>query len=111
MDLGGRRTEGKLNADNPVVAGGWTVAFTPDIVQIRVPYEVYHAAVRGPSGSALEVWIDDMFYSAAARGDRNEWDPAQPMVVAPGKTVYFHYNTSAGNPPKVSIFCREVSPL
>lgn len=109
--LGKRKKTGAIDNQNPVKAGGWTIVFDPAFLGIQVPFEVYHAAVRGPAGSQFEVWIDDTFYSASIRGDRNEWDPSQPMHVTPGETIFFYYNTANGPAPTVAIFCRESSPI
>lgn len=100
---------GVKNLDNPLGAGLWTVAFTPQVFSISVPFEVYHAALSGPPSSTFQVYIDSTFYDYAPRGDINSWDPAQPMIASPGATVYYYWNTSATPQPKVSLFCRETS--
>lgn len=68
-------------------------------------------AVRGPAGSSFEVWVDTTFYSSVKQGGRNDWDPAQPLRMRPGETLYFYFNTATGDAPVVSIFCRSVSPI
>jgi hypothetical protein len=109
--LGKLTRSGASYADNPVLAGGWTVKFDPADIGIRVAAEVYHMAVQGPASSQFQVWIDDVFYDNAVRGDINSWDPAQPMFIRPGDTVFLHWNTAGGNAPKVTLFFREPSPL
>lgn len=111
MNLGSRSGRGKLDSQNPLLAGGWTVTFAPADLGISIPFEVYHAALSGPSASAFQVYLDTAFYSYAPRGDINEWDPTQPMHVNPGQTLYFYWNVSSGTAPRVSIFCREAPVL
>lgn len=102
---------GVVNLVNPLGAGLWTVAFTPQNLNITVPFEVYHAAVSGPSNSNFQVFIENTFYDYAVRGDINSWDPAQPMAMNPGQTLYYYWNTGSGSAPNVTIFCRERSPF
>jgi hypothetical protein len=108
--LGQRSQFGKVDPGNPVFAGGWTVTFMPADHGIRVEFEVYHIAVRGPAGSNFEVWQDSTFYDSVSRGGINSWDPSQPMLCEPATTIYFYYSTAANPRPTVSIFCRERSP-
>jgi hypothetical protein len=107
--LGPRSAMGLTNLVNPLGAGFWTVAFTPAVFSISVPFEVYHAAVSGPANSNFQVWIDSTFYDYAVRGDINSWDPAQPMVIQPGNTLYYYWNTASSPTPNVTVFCRETS--
>lgn len=109
--LGKLTLAGAPDADNPVQAGGWTIAFTPAAIGIRVNAEVYHIAVQGPPSSQFQVYIDTTFYDNVVRGDINSWDPSQPMFVRPGDTVFLHYNTAGGSAPKATLFFRETSPI
>lgn len=115
--LGQLTQKGVVDPTNPVLAGGWTVKFTPAEIGIRVKSEVYHIAVKGPTGSRFEVFIDTTFYDNVKRGDINSWDPSQPMPVDPGATIYFYYNSAAltpapdSGPPKATLFFREPSPV
>jgi len=106
-DLGSRRASGALSADNKVLAGGWVVEFNPAVLGVPGICECYHIAIRGPSGSYFEIWLDDTFYSIAARGDKNDWDPNQPMTIRPGQTIYFYWSVAAGAAPRVTIFLRQ----
>lgn len=107
--LGPRQARGVTNLVNPLGAGFWVVPFTPAVFGIQVPFEVYHATVSGPSSSNFQVFIDSTFYDYAVRGDINSWDPAQPMVIQPGNTLYYYWNTGAAPMPSVTVFCRETS--
>lgn len=105
-DLGHLTQYGTVNPDNPVLAGGWTIAWRPDKLP-NVPALAYHAAVQGPAGSRFQVWIDTTFYGNVKRGDIADWDPFQPMFIRPGSTVFYHFNTATGSPPKATLFLRE----
>ena len=111
-DLGSRQQRARLNPNNPHRANGWTATFDPQVLSIPSDFIVYHMALRnGPPGSAMFVYVGDVFYSVAARGDINEWDPSQPMYVQRGQTLHFHWNLGTGSAPVVSIFCRQPSLL
>lgn len=103
--LGAKSVTGVKDKANPLGTGFWTCAFTPERVGVRVPYHVYHIAISGPVGSSFQVYVDTTFYDYVARGDINSWDPSQPMVVYPGQTVSFYWNTAAGSAPQVSMHC------
>lgn len=111
--LGQRPGTGALDNDNPLLAGGWHVEFTPQQLAIRQPFEVFHIALRGPAdpSSVLEVWLDTTFYSTAVRGDVNEWDPNQAMYCMPGQTIHLYWDTTTGPAPRVTIFCRQPNPF
>lgn len=106
-NLGSRQVTGAVDPTNPVTAGGWTCAFTPSVLNILQQFEVYHIAVKGPVGSTFQVFQDTTFYDAVSRGDLNSWDPSQPMLVQPGRTLYFYYDTATSPAPLVTIYCRE----
>lgn len=104
--LGHRTESGSLDSNNKVFAGGWTVSFTPDIIASPDPCECYHIALRGPSASYLEVWLDETFYSNVARGDKNDFDAVQPIRITPGTTMFFYWSIDGSTRPTVSIFLR-----
>lgn len=108
--LGVRQAKGAADQTNPLLAGGWTVTFTPKDLSIAGDFEVYHIVIRGPGGQ-FEVWLDNTFYSAAIRGDRNEYDPNQAMPVRAGQTIYFYWNVATGTAPIVYLYPRTASPL
>lgn len=111
--LGYRSGNGVVDAQNPFSPGGWAVAFTPTILAIKEAFEIFHIAVQGPDDPAcnLQVWIDTRFYSATVRGDINDYDPNQAIPVQPGETVYLYWDTNQNPAPKVSIYCRQPSPI
>lgn len=106
VDLGFRSVRGRLNPQNPVFAGGWTVSFTPSDFCVReTGFAIYHMALKGPSGSTFEMWLDDTFYSAAL-GEINDNDLNQVISVDSGNVLNFHWNTAAGVAPYVTVHLR-----
>jgi hypothetical protein len=104
--LGPRQATGTLNANNPYVAGAWTVAFDPATLSLPNEFEIWHIAINGPSASSMKIYIDTVFFSNVARGDINDWDPSQVLPMLPGQELFFHWNTTSGSAPQVTIFCR-----
>lgn len=107
--LGNRQAAGVLDPNNPIKPGAWTVTFSPQVIDISVAFEVYHIAVIGPAGSTFRIYHDTTFYDAVAHGDLNSWDPAQPMLFTPGRTMYFYYDSTQTPAPQVTIYCRELT--
>jgi hypothetical protein len=102
--LGSRQGIGELSAANKNVPGAWVVTFkTQDLYPID--FEIYHIAMRGPTGNLL-VYIDESFYSAAPRTDVNEYDPKQPMFVRRGQEVSFHLSSVNEPVPQIWIYAR-----
>lgn len=101
--LGFRKQTGRLDPQNRVTAGAWTVTFTPETMSIPEDYEIRHIALHGPGGT-FEVWIDDAFYSAAIRGDLNEYDPKNAMPIRRGQTIYFYWDIATGTAPEVLVY-------
>lgn len=113
-DLGFRSKTGTLLASNPFLAGGWAVQFTPEDISIQDGvFHIWHIAVQGPAAPScrLQLWMDTIFYSATVRGDINDYDPNQPIVVRSGQTINFYWNTTANPAPMVTIFLRQPSPI
>lgn len=113
-DLGSRFKAGALSADNPYLAGGWAVSFTPEDLSVSERrFEIWHIAVRGPAqpSCSLQMWLDTTFFSATVRGDLNDYDPNQAVSVLSGQTINFYWNTTTGPAPVVTIFLRQPSPI
>jgi hypothetical protein len=109
--LGQRTKSGALLPENPFLAGGWAVQFTPNDLRIQQLFEIFHIAVQGPDliSCNLHLYLDTTFYSATVRGDINDYDPNRPIPVRPGQTVNFYWDTAVNPAPVVSIFCQEPS--
>lgn len=108
VNLGSRQVTGI--ADNTGRnEGNWTVTFSPDIINVNMPYcEVSHIVVNGAPGSQFSVWIDAQQWDTNQLGQNNSWDPAIPMPLRPGQYLYFFYSdaTSDNSPPNVTIWLR-----
>lgn len=102
--LGRRSKTGFLDPNNPLGAGNWTAKFTPADLY-PADFVVYHAALTGPGGT-FRVFIDNAFYSTAARGDINEYDPVHPMYVRRGESILFYWTIATGAAPEVTIYAR-----
>lgn len=108
--LGTRQATGTADANNPLGAGNWTVAFTPTVFGVGLTqFEVYHIAIQGPTPSSFKVYIDTTFYDYVPHGDINSWDPSQPMILDKGRTLYFYWSTNASPAPMVSLFLRTLN--
>jgi hypothetical protein len=91
--------------------GNWTVEFTPADIAIstQIPsFEVYKMTVQGASGSSLTVFVDLYQWDSTLLASLNSWDPAQPLILQQGQTIYFYYSdlASDGDPPTVTIWLR-----
>lgn len=90
--------------------GNWTVAFTPQILDVTVTeFEVYKIVVTGAAPSAtFNVYIDLQQWDTSVYGTNNSWDPTQPMLVRYGQTVYLYYSSAStdGHQPAVTIWLR-----
>jgi hypothetical protein len=89
--------------------GNWTVSFTPDVLNCNLPYfEVCHIVVAGAGGSNFGVYIDLQFWDTNQNGFLNSWDPAVPMPLRPGQTLYFYYSDpiTDNTPPVITVWLR-----
>lgn len=90
-------------------SGNWTVSFTPDIINVNVPYfEIWHIVVNGAAGSSFNSYIDAHQFDTNQVGFQNSWDPAQPILMRPGETLYFYYSDpiTDNTPPSITIWLR-----
>lgn len=89
--------------------GNWTVTFSPDILNVNVPYfEVCHIVIQGALGSLFTVFIDGQQWDVNQNGFANSWDPAVPLPVRPGNFIFFYWNDSTTDltPPSVTVWLR-----
>jgi hypothetical protein len=89
--------------------GNWTIAFTPDIINVNVPqFEVYKMIVKGAPNTTFTVYVDNYVWDVGIYGTLNSWDPTQPLILRPGQTLYFAYSdpTTDSNPPVATIWLR-----
>lgn len=87
----------------------WTVAFTPDIINVNVSqFEVYKMVVKGAANTTFNVYVDNFLWDVGIYGTLNSWDPVQPLILRPGQNLYFAYSdpTSDNTPPTCTIWLR-----
>jgi hypothetical protein len=85
--------------------GALTAHFTADIVGYRMPYfELYHAAIVDvPSNTTVTVYQGRELYTVAQLDTIGDWDPAQPMNLAPGTEIYVCFTTLAAVTPAPTV--------
>lgn len=108
VPLGSRILQGQPDQSGNNL-GNWTVAFTPDIINVNLPYsEVCHIVVNGAAGATFSVYIDLQQWDTNQNGFKNSWDPSVPLPLRPGQTLYFYYSdpVTDNNPPSVTIWLR-----
>jgi hypothetical protein len=92
--------------------GNWTaqIPSTP-LVGFLTEFEMYKATIDGPIGSAVSVYVDNKKWSHTSQGWQNEWDPAQPLLMNAGQTLYFYWNvpTTALPVPTVTAWFRHAT--
>lgn len=100
---------GVIGAAASLNPGKWIVTFDPRTLGISIPeFECYHIAVtNGPPGSKFTIYIGSSLWDSVAPGDTNSWDPAQPMPLEQGQSVYFYWNTGNTGTPMVTMWLRE----
>jgi hypothetical protein len=89
--------------------GNWTVAFTPDIIDINVPqFEVYKMVVKGAANTTFNVYVNNFLWDVGIYGTLNSWDPVQPLILRPGDSLFFAYSDPVTdlNPPVCTIWLR-----
>lgn len=107
--------QGALDPYNFYSPGSYTVKVGPQQIGVAAGvgnFECYHIAIQGPPGSSFQIYIGDKFYDFVENGDINSWDPAQPMKLVAGNTVYFFWNVSSGEPiPTVTMYFQTARPF
>lgn len=108
IELGPRVGKGikDITGNNP---NKWTVTFDPAALSVRVPYfEVYKVVISGAPSSTMNWYVDNYIWETTVAGDVNAWDPAQPLLLTQGKTMYFYWSDLASDllPPTVTIWMR-----
>lgn len=106
----GSQAQGQVALDNTGQnPGNWTVHFDPLTINCSLPYfEVCHIVVNGAAGAMFSVFIDNFQWDTNQNGFANSWDPAVPLPLRPGQSLYFYYSDPAtdGTPPSVTIWLR-----
>jgi hypothetical protein len=80
--------------------GNWTIAFTPDILNVNIAnFEVYKMVVAGAQSTTFNVFVDLKQWDVGIYGTLNSWDPQQPLIMRPGETLYFMYSNPYADSP------------
>lgn len=108
IDLGRKKVTAAADLTG-LNAGNWTNVFDHATLGANVPrFECYHmSAVSVPSLATLTVFKGVDVYSAVELFGDAEWDPAQPMPLAPADDVYLCWDQPAtGTPPTCWMWLR-----
>ena len=107
MFLGRRIKEATVNIPTNVYGSTcYTIQMTPADFNIRTRFMIKGMTVKGPQGSELQLYVEDLFISTTPRGDLNSWDPSQPLPMFPSQTLNFYWSVGTGTPvPRVTIDC------
>lgn len=111
IPLGARRVTAVTDMSG-MNAGNWTAAFTPAVLSIstQLPYfEIFHIVITGGApGASVIVNVDNNEWDTTLIGWQNAWDPAQPMLIQQGQTVYFLFSDAIADnlPATVTVWLR-----
>lgn len=113
-ELGFRRSPAATISNdnlNPFGNGFFRVEFTPQIFAVATDYFViYHIYLQGPDGSQFRMFINDRPYSTSSRGDTNEYDPNNVLVMIGGQSLNFFWNAIGTPAPLVYVSMRDYQP-
>jgi hypothetical protein len=61
-----------------------------------------------PTLVTFDVYVDSQKWDTGVYGNRNSWDPSEPLIMRPGQTLNFLYSnpTTDGFPPNAWIWLR-----
>ena len=85
--------------------GNYTAVFDGQIMGIQNPvFEMYHLFLTAPALSGqstiADVALNGYFWDTTLIGQRNSWDPSQPLLMTPGDTLYIFFNFPTSNATK-----------
>src|SRR4029077_17283584 len=111
VTLGARGPVTGVKDNTGLNPGNWTAAFTPAIIGINLSqFEAYKIVVLcvKPTLVTFDVYVDNYKWDTGVYGNRNSWDPSQPLILRPGQTLAFPYSNPAtdGFPPIVTVWFR-----
>lgn len=84
--------------------GNWTCVFDQSVISNTVPvFEMYHMYITSPqlttTLTTAKVVLNTNFWDATLIGQLNSWDPAQPLLMTPGDTLYVMFNVPVATTP------------
>jgi len=82
--------------------GNYTATFDARVLGITQNYfEMYHLYLTAPvlagGSTQVDVALNGGYWDTTLIGQRNSWDPAQPLLVTPGDTIYVYFNVPTSN--------------
>lgn len=91
--------------------GNWTVAFTPQVINVTVSdFEIYKLILGGAAQTAtFTVYIDNGKWDTNVYAAQNSWEPSSGlMLLRSGQTVYLYYSSASsdGSQPVVTAWFR-----
>lgn len=94
-------------------AGNYTAVFDSSVIRVTRPsFEMYHLYLTAPTlvgqSTTADVLLNLGFWDTTLIGQRNSWDPAQALLMAPGDTLQVFFNVPISNPtvPTVTAWFR-----
>ena len=90
--------------------GNYTAVFDPSVIAVNVPYfECYHIYVTAPvltgSGTSIQIAVNSGYWDYNLLAQANGWDPAQPIILTPGDTLYCYFNVPTSNTTVPMVTC------
>jgi hypothetical protein len=107
--LGYRPVAGVLDTTG-MNTGNYTCTFDPAVINANVPYfEVYHMYITSPvlsgQNTTVQLSLNNGQWDYNLIAQANAWDPAQPMIMTPGDTVFFYFNVPISFTPPPIVTC------
>jgi hypothetical protein len=105
--LGGRPVTAvpDMTGRNP---GNWTAMLDGKLINVSHPvYELYHWFIQSPTLAGVPttatVLINLYQWDVTLVGQANSWDPAQPLLMTPGDTLYVMFNVPTTMTPAPTV--------
>lgn len=89
--------------------GNWTVVFDQAALNTNMPFfEVYKVVIHGADNSTMDWYVEQHIWETTVAADLNAWDPAQPLSVRAGQTIYMYWSdpVTDNTPPTATIWLR-----
>lgn len=88
--------------------GNWTAVLDGAVITNTVPtFEMYHLYLTAPTligtATTATVMLNLLHWDVTLIGQANSWDPAQPMLMQPGDTLYVLFNVPVTTTPAPTV--------
>lgn len=86
----------------------WTAQLPlSDISSVSAGFELYHLYLTCPAlpgvATTATVMLNQGLWDVTLIGQANSWDPSQPMLCAPGDTLYVLFNVPTTTTPAPTV--------